>query len=393
MKITHIISTFPPYKGGMGNSAACFAKELVRIKHNITILTPNFTNPADEVGEWEGVKVIRIKPLFKIGNAAILPGILKYLKEFDVVHLHYPFYGTAELVALAKIWRGQKLKLVVHYHMDTRARGLKGLIFYIYKLIWLPIILRLAEEITCSSLDYAKHSDVGAYYSKHHQKFIQVPFGVDLDHFHPKSEPNKPNSAEILFVGGLDRAHYFKGVDILIEAFAQVVLKLPQARLTILGRGDLEPIYKHLVKTIDLEDKVIFINNADDKALVENYQNSDLLILPSINQNEAFGLVLLEAMACGKPIIASNLPGVRSVFKNGKQGLTVKPGDAADLAEKILMIFKTPETKFQMGESARSLVEKRYSWAIAGEKLNEIYYRVRNTPKLKRKDNNKKETI
>ena len=381
MKIAHIISTFPPYKGGMGNSAASFAKELVKLNHQITVLTPNFDGQTDETADWAGVKVVRLKPFLSIGNAAILPGIMKRLAEFDVIHLHYPFYGTAELVALAKIFSGFKLKLVVHYHMDTRARGWKGLIFYLYKLIWLPIILRLADEITCSSLDYVKHSAIGHYYLRHRAKFTQVSFGVDLEQFKPAAS-HTPDS-EILFVGGLDSAHYFKGVDKLISAFAQVQKQLPAARLTIVGRGDLEPAYRQLVKNKQLSDKVEFVNNADNQALVAYYQKSDLLVLPSINQNEAFGLVLLEAMACGKPVVASNLPGVRSVFKNGKQGFTSRPGDADDLAQKIYWVLKDKNICRQMGESARHLVEKRYSWRLAAEKLNEIYYRVRNVPKVK----------
>lgn len=384
MKIAHIVSTFPPYKGGMGNSAACFAGELLKFNHQVTVLTTNFDQSAEEKTSWQDLELIKLKPFLKIGNTAILPGAIKYLKNYDVVHLHYPFYGTAELIALVKLRFGEKIKLVLHYHMDNQARGLKGFIFSLYRLFFLPIILRLSDEITCASLDYIKHSSVGGYYLKHRDKFSQVPFGVDLKQFYPAEQKSEP-SYNILFVGGLDRAHYFKGVDKLIEAYSQVYQKIPQAYLTILGQGDLEVVYKHLAKEKKLEDKINFVDNADNDSLVKCYQSSDLLVLPSINQNEAFGLVLLEAMACGKPVVASNLPGVRSVFKNGKQGLTVRPGDSLDLAEKILMILEDQKNKNRMGEMARRLAEKRYSWHLAGEKLNEIYYRVRYAPKVNRK--------
>jgi glycosyltransferase involved in cell wall biosynthesis len=382
MKIAHIISTFPPYQGGMGNSVACFAKELLPFGHEVTVLTPNFKRAQDETDDWQGIKVVRLKPLLALGNAAILPGILLCLKEFDVVHLHYPFYGTAELVILAKLFNPLRLKLAVHYHMDTKARGGKGLIFSLYNAFWLPLILRLADAITCASLDYVKHSFIGGYYLKHRDKFTQVSFGVDLEQFQPDHNYNGA-AKNILFVGGLDRAHYFKGVDNLIKAFALVAQKLPQARLTILGNGELAQAYQHLARLQQLGNKITFVENVSDEALVSYYQQASLLVLPSINQNEAFGLVLLEAMACGKPVVASNLPGVRSVFKNGKQGLIVKPGDINDVAEKIIRILQDEKTQARMGEAARALVEKKYSWAAAGEKLNEIYYRIRYVPKLK----------
>ncbi len=384
MKIAHLISTFPPYRGGMGNSVACFAKELLHFNHEVTVLTPNFQQAQDETCQWQGVKVVRLKPFLIIGNAAILPGLVKRLKEFDVIHLHYPFYGALGLVVLAKILNPVKLKLAVHYHMDTKARGLKGLIFSLSNYLWLPILLRLAEAVTCASLDYVKHSFIGSYYLKHRDKFTQVSFGVDLEHFHPDADYSGINK-NILFVGGLDRAHYFKGVDKLIKAFARLALKLPTARLTILGNGDLVPAYQQLALALQLSDRINFVSDVGDEALIGYYQHAALLVLPSINQNEAFGLVLLEAMACGKPVVASNLPGVRSVFKNGRQGLTVKPGDVNDLADKILYILKDDAVQLRMGEAARQLVEKRYSWRAAGAKLNEIYYRIRYVPKLKHK--------
>lgn len=380
MKIAHIICTFPPYQGGMGNSVACFAMESVKLQHQVTVITPHYGQVADAVSEWRGLRVLRLKPWLAIGRAAILPNIFKYLPDFDVVHLHYPFYGTAELVALAKLKMGRKLKLVVHYHMDTTARGLKGLIFSFFNFFGLPIILRLADEITCASLDYIKHSNVGRYYLRHRQKFTQVPFGVDLQKFKPKDIGQPKVSANILFVGSLDRAHYFKGVDNLIKAFAQLSPRLPQARLTIVGQGDLAPAYKYLAQTHNIADQVKFIHNADDQTLIACYQDSDLLVLPSVNQSEAFGLVLLEAMACGKPVVASNLPGVRSVFKNGKQGFAVRPDDVGDLAEKIAMILTNEELKKRLGGAARALAEKRYSWQQAGQKLNEVYFRVLYTP-------------
>jgi len=379
MKIAHIICTFPPYQGGMGNSAAAMARALVRQGHEVTILTPNFQAACSESVNWEGLNIKRLKPALAFGNAAVLPEVWRELKNFDIIHFHYPFYGTAFLIVLAKLLNFRNLKLVVHYHMDTRAVGWKGVIFWLAKTFTLPLIMRLADAVTCASLDYVKHSDVGAYYLKHRAKFSQVPFGVDIKLFQPS--PGRADELDILFVGGLDRAHYFKGVDKLIAAFALLAPKQPAARLTIVGSGDLENWYRRLAEKTGLSDRIKFVNNVDNETLVGYYQRAAMLVLPSINQNEAFGLVLLEAMACGKPVVASNLPGVRSVFKNGKQGLTIKAGDIVDLAEKISRLLTRESERRRFGEAARHLVEKRYTWELTAARLNEIYCRLRFAPK------------
>ena len=115
-----------------------------------------------------------------------------------------------------------------------------------------------------------------------------------------------------------------------------------------------------------------FLGKISDEELPRIYQQADLLVLPSINKNEAFGLVLLEAMACGVPVIASDLPGVRTVFEDGRQGLLCKPGDVSDLKNKIEEILADEEKRKIMGKEARILALEKYSWKKIGRKLNDI---------------------
>jgi glycosyltransferase involved in cell wall biosynthesis len=129
-----------------------------------------------------------------------------------------------------------------------------------------------------------------------------------------------------------------------------------------------------------LAQKVEFVSNASNLDLVAAYQASRVLILPSINRNEAFGLVLLEAMACGRPVIASNLPGVRSVFTNNQEGLVVRPGSARDLADKISKVLTDDELVDRLGVAGAQLTRDHYNWQQAGNKLNELYHRVKYTP-------------
>ena len=242
-----------------------------------------------------------------------------------------------------------------------------------------PIILRIADSITCASLDYVKHGDLARFYAKHSGLFLRVPFGVDNKLFCPSDVVKQKR---LLFVGGLDTAHYFKGVEVLLTAFASLGERVQTYRLIIVGDGDLLPAYRQLVRDLKIDNRVDFISDASDVELAKIYRESTALILPSINGCEAFGLVLLEAMASGLPVIASNLPGVRCVFKNGSQGLLVEPGNAEDLAKKIWQLVSQEKQTTAMGIASRQLVEEQYTWVKAGKKLNELYLRLKYSPKV-----------
>jgi len=119
-----------------------------------------------------------------------------------------------------------------------------------------------------------------------------------------------------------------------------------------------------------VRDKIIFAGGVSDAELAECYNLADAFVLPSTDRSEAFGLVLLEAAACGKPSIASDLPGVRTVVRNGLTGLLAKAADADDLAEKIKQLFSNGEEIKKMGETARQMVLEKYGWEkVAAEYL------------------------
>ncbi len=372
MRVAHVISTFPPYKGGMGNSVYHAAIQIGWRGHESVVFTPAY--PGLKSGEeiiGKNTKVVRLRPFFSIGNAAVLPQLLWKLKDFDIIHLHYPFYGTADIVVLGKLFF--KGKLVLHYHMDTIAKGVKGLIFKVYEFFFLPIIIRLANAITCASLDYIRQSALSAYCLNHESSFMEIPFGVDAKHFIPGEENRLPI---VLFVGGLDTAHYFKGVKELINAFSQISPKYPQASLVLVGKGDLENHYLELAKEKGVLEKIIIDNKASDEDLALWYKKARVLVLPSVNKSEAFGLVLLEAMSCATPVIASNLPGVRNVFHNKEHGFLIKPGDVQVLAEKLEFMIQNPQLAQTMGQASRRWVEQRYSWDKVGERLEAAYLRI-----------------
>lgn len=177
------------------------------------------------------------------------------------------------------------------------------------------------------------------------------------------------NTLTVLFVGGLDRAHSFKGLPILLQA----VPRISDVRLRIVGDGDLRPQYEQQARALGISDRVEFLGSVSDGELPNMYRQSDVLVLPSIGRSEAFGVVLLEAMASGIPVIASDLPGVRTVVADGETGFLAPPGDVSALADRIGSLARDSEQRQRMSAAARQRVEERYDWERVMERWLKIY--------------------
>lgn len=374
MKIAQVVCAFPPYAGGIGNSAYRIG-QLLAADHEITNFTP-----------------LSLKPWLKYGHGAFLPQLLWKLRKFDYIYLHYPFFGTAEVIWLFKLFFRQP-KLIIHYHMDVKNLSWLAKILSAPSRLIRRRLLNQAELIISASLDYIKTSQIRNYYKTHPEKFAEIPFGLDLKKFQPKilNRPTdnktmakakeivnyindkfiKRDLVNLLFVGALDKAHYFKGVDVLLQSL--VVLAPRRWHLKIVGEGDLRPGYEALAKKLHLDKQVEFTGKLVSAELIRAFQEADLLILPSINRNEAFGLVLTEALACGVPVIASNLPGVRGVFNDQIEGLLVEPASIEDLKNKLEYIFNNETQRRQMAIAARKLAEKKYNEEAMKAQLKKIF--------------------
>ncbi|MFA5133795.1 MAG: glycosyltransferase [Patescibacteria group bacterium] len=379
MKIAEVVCTFPPYRGGIGNSVFELSKYLAMNGADVTVFTPNYQNIVSEYNE--GFKVRRIEPVFQFGNAAIIPQLFGKLKAYGVIHLHLPFLGGT-LPALFYLFFHPKKKLVLTYHMDLIGTGIKGLVFFLYKKIILPLALSRANTIVVSSFDYAENSDIGAYFKKHKKKFSEIPFGVDTARFFSKAKDKNllekyfitPKDKIILFVGGLDAAHYFKGLDILLRALKHIADSGNENfKLIVIGEGELKHDYQNMAESFNIARNVIFAGGVSNAELCDYYNLADVFVLPSINKGEAFGLVLLEAGACAKPVIASNLAGVRTLILENETGYLAEPGNPIDLAEKIKTVILNDDLARKMGENNRKRIEDNYKWERVVEKVQGAY--------------------
>lgn len=380
-KIAQLVCTFPPYKGGIGNAALQFSTLLQTKGREVSTYTPNYKNKKNVIQNLsennKTVKVHYLSPLLQYGNAALLPQVFSIARNHDILYLHYPFFGTDILVWITKIiWRKKK-KLILHYHMDVRGLNFIGKIFQLPSKLILPSLLKRSDVITCASLDYIQNSDIKKIYYRYPEKFQEIPFGVDVTEFYSSPTYNK-KTPTILFVGGLDRAHYFKGVEYFIDALHLLEEKMPKEpwQVHIVGEGELKNYYQEKVKEKGMSHRIKFLGGLKKQELSEEYRNSDIFVLPSINKGEAFGMVLLEAMACGTPVIASDLAGVRSVFNDQVEGLTAKPKDKKDLAQKIGSLLQNPQKRREMGEKAEKLVQEHYTFEKMGDRLEQALNKI-----------------
>lgn len=375
MKIAEVTSTFPPYKGGIGNVAYYNAWSLATLGHDVTVFTPKYKKIKKD--EELPFQVKRLRPWFKYGNAGILPQLLWQLPKFDVVHLHYPFFGGAETIYfLDKI---KDIKLVVTYHMDVVGTGLIARFFKWHTQYVLPKILDRADKIIITSKDYALSSNLASRFKAESEKFVEIPCGVNHLLFKPRPKDKDLlkqydlyNKKVILFVGGLDKAHYFKGINILIQVM-QALADSDDVRCLIIGDGELKSSYQSMVDSFGLTKKIIFAGFIADNLLPKLYNLADILVLPSIDKSEAFGIVSLEAMASGKPVICSDLPGLRSVVDKQKTGLLVKPGSVDNLVAMLKILLTKDKLRTDYGQAGRKKVLEKYTWDKIAYKLENVF--------------------
>jgi glycosyltransferase involved in cell wall biosynthesis len=377
MQIAHVTATFPPYRGGTGNVCYYNARELARRGHGVHVFTAAVPGaPANE--ECEGFMVHRLRRLLRIGNAPVLPGLLRALRRFDLIHLHYPFYGGELTTMAARLYR---TPMVLTYHQDVFLRGPIDLVAHGLRQTVGRLTLRSAAQLLFTSRDYGQASYARTMLHNREHLIGELPNGVDAKRFSPTE---RPTSLQIrhqlsdgdritLLVAGLDSAHYFKGIDIFLAALAELPVNV---KGLIVGDGDLRPRYEATASAYGLADRVKFAGRVSDEQLPDYYRLADVTVLPSTTSGEAFGLVLLESLASETPVIATNLPGVRTVVCPGKDGLLVEPNDPRALAVALGDLFRDEAARQAMGRRGRTKVVASYTWEMIGGQLEAIYEQV-----------------
>jgi len=390
-----VVCAWPPQGGGIGNNAYYQAIKLAERGYKVGVFTPDFSGIASPMPT---IEFFNLPVFLHWGKAGFLIGMWKRLKGYRIIHLYYPFFGS-DLIMLAYKKIRPNAKLILHYEMDPIGQGLKGLIFKLHIKMFLGALIKAADKVAALSMDHANNSYLAPYLAAYPAKFVELPNGIDTSLFRilpPDDRLKESNNIcvqdkVIIFVGGLDRQHYFKGVPVLLDAFA----KLPknyfpnvlengvqrgilqelrgEAKLIIVGDGGLRSEFERQAKQLGISDRVIFTGWIKNEQLPGYYSIADIFVLPSTDKTESFGIVVAEAQACGLPVIVSDWPGVRKTIVDGETGYVAKPNDADDLADKLKKLINDNELRKGMGAAGHENAGAKYDWNHVADKMINIY--------------------
>ena len=283
----------------------------------------------------------------------------------DIVHAQSTsaYYSTA--VALVR--KEYPSLLTVHGLTSKEIKFIRGFDFVYHRLISLPnekyVLSKIPNIITVSP-------HVKEWVSNRTSSNIYViPNGVAFDEIQSiliKTKDQLKHPA-ILFAGGLSKV---KGIDTLLNAVPIIIKKIPDLHIYIAGSGPDESKLKKLVKGLNIEKSVNFLGFISGSDKYSWYKSVDVCVFPSLY--ETFGIVCLEAMACGKPVVASNVGGIPFVVEDGKTGLLFECGNVEDLAEKVIILLREKEMREKMGEAGRKRA-KEFTWDKIADKTVKLY--------------------
>lgn len=373
MKIVYLTPTYPPYPGGIGVAALYLAKEMARRGHDVVVCTPQYQGSVSTVEHRDGVAVHFLKPRFKYGNAAFVPEVQSLIRDCDVVHCYYPFFGGLEVAAYARA-RGARFALIVHHEMDTVGTGLLRWVFALHERCVMPWILKHTDAFASLSEDYLKHSPLLTTAERVGVPVAVVPNGVDVDMFSSRvSERSLHEIPRLILVAGLDRAHYFKGVPLLIRALARLGRQGITVALTIVGEGDMRAEYEALAKKELVHDRITFTGLVQHDRLPAVLDEHDVFVMPSTATTESFCIAAAEAQAVGLPAIVSDLPGLRQTVGIGETGAVFPMGDERALAEAVASMISDPGRYVAYARAARDRMKARFAWPIVADAALAVY--------------------
>ncbi|MBI4235763.1 MAG: glycosyltransferase family 4 protein [Chloroflexi bacterium] len=353
------------YPGGASIHVSHLDEELRRRGHQVTIVAPSSQSP-EALGRPNLVRLGRPVPIPASGSIArvalslTLSSKVRALLEkerFDVVHLHEPFVSTLPVTFL-RLLRDEVAVATFHaYARRKRAYGLSRFLLDRWA-------RRLGARIAVSgpARDYASRYFPGDYRI--------IPNGVDVDYFAQEIAPLEQfqdGKLNILFLGRLEKR---KGLHYLLRAYAQAKWQFPECRLLIAGPGELDKESTRTIAERGLQD-VHLLGPVSDVEKPRYYRTADIYCSPATG-DESFGMVLLEAMAAGKAIVASPIPGYASVVEDGAQGLLVDPRDEAAFAATLLRLLGDRDLRERMGAAGRARVP-RYRWERVTDEIMTVY--------------------
>lgn len=357
--------------GGVENVTYNLAVQMAKRGHQVYIFTSSIDSK-ESVEEYDDITIYRYKKSFTIGSAPISIDILyKPLKlgvDLDIVHAQ--FGNLPAPLTAYRYAKKRKTHFIVTYHEDSMVEFgslARKLSLFLCNHYFTDKLLSAADVILTPSRYYI---DESKFLKKYKNKINAIPNGINLEEFdipyskeECRSKLNLPHNKKIiLFIGSLTPR---KALRILVKAMKKVVKEIPNAYLVFVGGGTMRQELEAMAIKQKINQSVKFAGFVEDDLKPLYYKSSDLFVLPSFS--EGFGIVLLEASACGLPLVVSDLVVFKTIVEEGYNGLSAKVGDENDLADTIIYLLENEDIREKMGKNGRKKVED-YSWErIAGE--------------------------
>ncbi len=361
-RVLHVGKFYPPHRGGMESHLELLCDDL-NGHCDVSVIVSN-SRPFTMSEHVRNIRVTRVATFGHIASTAVSPGMAQAIqaRPADIIHLHWP----NPMAVAAYIRSRHPGHLVITYHSDVVRQKILRKAFQPL----LDKVLDRAHAIIATSPHYVETSGV---LQRVRHKCRVIPLGLHTDRF---DSPDPVEIARIRCQFGprillsVGRHVPYKGFEYLIRAMQHV-----EARALLVGDGPLRKQLEALAKRMGVENRVVFLGEVHD--VIPYYHAADAFVLPSITRNEAFGIVQIEAMACGKPVINTSLDSaVPFVSVGGKTGITVTPQNVQELASAMNLLLENEQLRIQYGRAARRRVETQFTAKVMSRRTLALYNEI-----------------
>lgn len=367
---------YPPSTGGVETYVSELKKRQRLLGHEVHVVTSTYpgNSPFDP-------DVVRLRVLWRLkgdwGSIPICPTLPMSLTRYgeDITHIHYPPRFFPEVTAVSRILSRRRAPLVLTCHLlfNESLVSMANAIARLHDRIVVKRVFRSADKIIALSDSYKELLEKS--FNIDPDKIAVIPPGIDEDFPVLRHEPEDmrnryriPGNRVVVCVGRLSPE---KGLDYLLRAFRTVVDRLPDASLLIVGDGPLTNQLEYLSRELRLESHIKFAGRLSHEEISSVLAIADVVVLPSII--EGLPIVLLEAMAMGKPVVASRVGGIPEVVVDGESGILVAARNVRELTDALLSILTDRKVARQMGYKGREIVQADYAWGVVTQKVLAVY--------------------
>jgi glycosyltransferase involved in cell wall biosynthesis len=379
LRIAQLTPYYHPSIGGVETVVKYISEELVHRGHEVEVMTTR----RDHKGEKHiqrpdceiinGVKVRRFRSIVNLGHMSLFPGIIPalFLGAFDIIQMHS--IRQPQTLIAPPIARFRKAKTILQGHTHFKSSEKKTRLYEKFDKLIFPLIYKKLTALAAIT-NYEKQELIKKGISK--DKVWIIPNAINDEYFAEVNYSNfldkysLRNKKIILFIGHLLES---KGVDLLLKSLPKIVKYEKDAILLLIGPDNGRyPYYEKMARELNINHYFKWLGRVSEIEKRQALASMNFLALPS--HYEAFGLVLIEAMAAGKPVIAASSPGPDEIINNGSNGFIIKKDSEEEFVDLSIKLLKNDRMNYEIGKNAKSICKTNYSLSSVIDKWEQLYY-------------------